>query len=50
MSDPAPKAESIETFPNPNPARDYEIRIDAPEFTCVCPKTGHPDFADMELT
>jgi|SRR5688572_13268685 7-cyano-7-deazaguanine reductase len=46
----APKATSIETFKNPNPARDYEIRIEAPEFTCVCPKTGHPDFANMILT
>lgn len=45
----APKPESLETFPNPNPSRDYEIAIEAPEFTCVCPKTGHPDFANMKL-
>lgn len=45
-----PKAASIETFKNPNPDRDYEIRIEAPEFTCVCPKTGHPDFANMILS
>jgi 7-cyano-7-deazaguanine reductase len=48
--DKAPEAAQLETFPNPNPSRDYEIRIDAPEFTCVCPKTGHPDFANMQLT
>lgn len=48
-TDPAPKPESLETFDNPNPTRDFEIRIEAPEFTCVCPKTGHPDFANMTL-
>jgi 7-cyano-7-deazaguanine reductase len=48
--DAPPEAAQLETFENPNPARDYEIRIDAPEFTCVCPKTGHPDFANMQLT
>jgi len=37
----------IETFPNPNPARDYTIRIESPEFTCLCPKTGQPDFATI---
>ena len=37
----------IETFPNPNPARDYVIEHIAPEFTSVCPKTGHPDFATI---
>ncbi|MCR9246189.1 MAG: preQ(1) synthase [bacterium] len=39
----------LETFPNPNPARDYEIRLDCPEFTCVCPKTGQPDFATFVI-
>ena len=39
----------IETFPNPNPGRDYTIRIDIPEFTCLCPKTGQPDFAELTL-
>ncbi|MHC4840946.1 MAG: preQ(1) synthase [Planctomycetota bacterium] len=48
--DKAPEASALETFPNPNPERDFEIEIDAPEFTCVCPKTGHPDFARMTLT
>jgi 7-cyano-7-deazaguanine reductase len=36
---------SLETFDNPKPERDYEIRVECPEFTCVCPKTGQPDFA-----
>jgi 7-cyano-7-deazaguanine reductase len=39
----------LETFPNPNPGRDYEIRMEAPEFTCLCPKTGQPDFATLRL-
>lgn len=39
----------VETFPNPNPERDYTIRISIPEFTCLCPKTGQPDFAHLEL-
>jgi len=38
-------SKEIETFPNPQPGRNYTIRIDAPEFTCLCPKTGQPDFA-----
>ncbi len=40
---------TLETFPNPNPERDYHIRIDSPEFTCLCPKTGQPDFAEIRL-
>ena len=44
----APSKE-LETFPNPNPNRDYEIRFDCPEFTCVCPKTGQPDFATIRI-
>ena len=39
----------LDTFPNPAPARDYTIRIEIPEFTCLCPKTGQPDFAQMLL-
>jgi 7-cyano-7-deazaguanine reductase len=39
----------LETFPNPNPGRDYEIRFDCPEFTCLCPKTGQPDFATIVI-
>ena len=37
----------LETFANPRPGRDYEIRFECPEFTCVCPKTGQPDFATI---
>jgi 7-cyano-7-deazaguanine reductase len=40
----------LETFPNPKPERDYEIRLDAPEFTCLCPKTGQPDFATLRIS
>jgi 7-cyano-7-deazaguanine reductase len=40
----------IETFPNPAPQRDYEIRFDCPEFTCVCPLTGQPDFATIRVS
>ncbi len=39
----------LETFPNPNPERDYEISFDAPEFTCLCPMTGQPDFATIRI-
>ncbi|MCO5760418.1 MAG: NADPH-dependent 7-cyano-7-deazaguanine reductase QueF [Gammaproteobacteria bacterium] len=39
----------LETFPNPAPERDYTIRIRVPEFTCLCPKTGQPDFAELTL-
>jgi len=40
---------SLETFDNPHPQRDYTIRIHTPEFTCLCPKTGQPDFATINL-
>ena len=40
---------SFETFTNPAPERDYTIRITIPEFTCLCPKTGQPDFATLKL-
>ncbi len=39
----------LETFENPEPGRDYTIRIRIPEFTCLCPKTGQPDFAELLL-
>ena len=39
----------LETFPNPTPGRDYTIRMRIPEFTCLCPKTGQPDFATLFL-
>lgn len=41
---------TIETFPNPQPGRDYEIAIACPEFTSVCPKTGLPDFGEIRIT
>jgi len=40
---------ALETFDNPQPERDYTVRIRAPEFTCLCPKTGQPDFAELHL-
>jgi 7-cyano-7-deazaguanine reductase len=42
-------SKDLETFDNPNPSRDYTIRIDTPEFTCLCPKTGQPDFANIQI-
>lgn len=39
----------LETFLNPNPERDFLIRMQIPEFTCLCPKTGQPDFATLYL-
>ncbi|MES2884659.1 MAG: preQ(1) synthase [Pseudomonadota bacterium] len=42
-------SKTLETFPNPNPARDFLIRMRMPEFTCLCPKTGQPDFATFYL-
>jgi 7-cyano-7-deazaguanine reductase len=42
-------SKTLETFPNPEPGRDYTIRMDLPEFTCVCPLTGQPDFAQLKL-
>jgi 7-cyano-7-deazaguanine reductase len=39
----------LETFPNPRPGRDYEIHIRCPEFTSVCPKTGQPDFGEIQI-
>jgi 7-cyano-7-deazaguanine reductase len=44
------QSRSLETFPNPRPGRDYEIRMECPEFTCVCPRTGQPDFATIRIT
>ena len=41
---------TLDTFANPSPARDYEIRFECPEFTCVCPMTGQPDFAVIRIT
>ncbi len=47
MSTQASKA--METFPNPSVDRDYTIHMNVPEFTCLCPKTGQPDFATLEI-
>ena len=53
MQSPSPAAArpsaALETFANPAPARDYTIRMTLPDFTCLCPKTGQPDFATLEL-
>ena len=40
---------TLEHFPSPRPGRDFEIRFEAPEFTCLCPKTGQPDFATIRI-
>ena len=40
---------ALETFPNPAPRRNYRIHMEVPEFTCLCPKTGQPDFATLVL-
>ena len=40
---------TLETFVNPSPARDYLVHIEVPEFTCLCPLTGQPDFATLLL-
>ena len=42
-------SKELEIFDNPNPNRDFVIKIDMPEFTCLCPKTGQPDFATLHL-
>ena len=46
---PSSPSKILEVFDNPNFERDYVIRIDIPEFTCLCPKTGQPDFATLHL-
>ncbi len=40
----------LEVFPNPNPQRDYTIEMECPEFTCLCPRTGQPDFATIRIS
>jgi 7-cyano-7-deazaguanine reductase len=44
------KEASLEIWDNPNPERDYDIDITFPEFTCLCPRSGYPDFATIKLT
>lgn len=46
---PSQPSKALETFDNPRPERDYTIRMRIPEFTCLCPKTGQPDFATLHL-
>jgi D-ribulokinase len=46
---PSQPSKNLDTFPNPHPDRDYIIEIECPEFTCLCPKTGQPDFASLSL-
>ena len=46
---PSAPSTKLETFPNPAPERDYVVHIEAPEFTCLCPLTGQPDFATITL-
>ncbi len=47
---PTQPQKKLETFPNPKPDREYSIQFECPEFTCVCPKTGQPDFATIKIT
>ena len=46
---PSQPSKTLETFDNPQPDRDYTIRIQVPEFTCLCPMTGQPDFAELSI-
>jgi 7-cyano-7-deazaguanine reductase len=46
---PSKPSSKLETFPNPDSSRDYLIHMEIPEFTCLCPKTGQPDFATLLL-
>jgi len=46
---PSRPSKTLDTFPNPQPARDYLVQMEAPEFTCLCPLTGQPDFATINI-
>jgi 7-cyano-7-deazaguanine reductase len=46
---PTHASKNLETFPNPKPERNYRIEMEIPEFTCLCPRTGQPDFAILKL-
>jgi 7-cyano-7-deazaguanine reductase len=46
---PTKPQKNLATFDNPRPARDYEVRFECPEFTCLCPLTGQPDFATLRI-
>ena len=47
---PSSPSKTLDTFANPKPDREYEIRFECPEFTCVCPVTGQPDFATIRIS
>ncbi|MCL4151132.1 UNVERIFIED_CONTAM: hypothetical protein GTU68_030663 [Idotea baltica] len=49
MQRPSEPSKDLQTFPNPAPENDYTIRITVPEFTCLCPLTGQPDFANFVI-
>lgn len=46
---PTQPSKELQTIPNPRQDRDYEVAMECPEFTCVCPKTGQPDFATIRI-
>ena len=46
---PTTPSKILEVFPNPNSDRDYDIQFECPEFTCLCPRTGQPDFATIRI-
>ena len=46
---PTAPSKQLDVVPNPHPGRDYEVRLEIPEFTCVCPLTGQPDFAHFRI-
>ncbi|MFH1857465.1 MAG: preQ(1) synthase [Candidatus Omnitrophota bacterium] len=46
---PSRPSKHLEVIPNPNPDRGYEIQLECPEFTCLCPRTGQPDFATIRI-
>jgi len=46
---PSAPSKTLDTFPNPSPARDYVVHLEVPEFTCLCPLTGQPDFATLVI-
>lgn len=47
---PSQPSPDLVTIPNPHPGRDYQVRCETPEFTCVCPMTGQPDFATVTIS
>ena len=49
VSPPSAPSKTLQVFPNPAPARDYAIQFQIPEFTCLCPLTGQPDFAHFTI-